>query len=165
VWQGVITLYPKHERGLVLLSRGGGDAAVVREFDLLRKEFVPNGFILPEAKSQVAWRDKDTLYVGTDFGPGSLTSSGYPRLVKEWKRGTALKEAQTIYEGKQTDVSVGASVDHDHGHTYEQISRGITFGSVEQSVGENAGEEGLSASTAERRELRLASRRSARLAR
>jgi hypothetical protein len=39
------------------------------------------------------------------------------------------------------------------------------FGSVGQSVGENGGKEGLSASTAERRELRLASRRSARLAR
>ena len=52
-----------------------------------------DGFTLPEAKSEVAWRDPDSLFVGTDFGPGSLTDSGYPRIVKVWKRGTPLAEA------------------------------------------------------------------------
>jgi prolyl oligopeptidase len=127
VWKGYDVLYPSYDRCLLFLSRGGADAVVVREFDLQTKKFVEGGFYLPEAKSQVAWRDRDTLYVGTDFGPGSLTDSGYPRIVKEWRRHTDLKEASTAFEGKQEDVAVDASVAHDHGHTYEFITRGTTF--------------------------------------
>lgn len=127
VWKGYDVLYPTYDRCLVFLSRGGADAKVVREFDLTKKEFVENGFYLPEAKSEVAWRDRSSIYVGTDFGPGSLTDSGYPRIVKEWRRDTPLKDAKTVFEGQASDVSVGASVVHDHGHTYEIISRGTTF--------------------------------------
>jgi prolyl oligopeptidase len=134
VWKGFHALYPDYKRCLVLLSRGGADATVTREFDLKTKTFITNGFFLPEAKSDVAWRDRDTLYVGTDFGPGSLTDSGYPRIVKEWKRGTPLAQARTIFEGKTTDVAVSASVQHDHGHTYEFIVRGVTFFSNETYI-------------------------------
>lgn len=134
VWKGFHALYPDYDRCLVLLSRGGADANVIREFDLKTKAFITNGFFLPEAKSDVAWRDRDTLYVGTDFGPGSLTDSGYPRIVKEWKRGTPLAQAPTLFEGKKTDVSVSASVSHDHGHTYEFIGRGVTFFSNETFI-------------------------------
>ncbi|HTL59925.1 MAG TPA: prolyl oligopeptidase family serine peptidase [Candidatus Limnocylindrales bacterium] len=134
VWKGYDVLYPTYDRCLVFLSRGGADAKVVREFDLQSKEFVKDGFSLPEAKSDVAWRDRDTLYVGTDFGPGSLTSSGYPRVVKEWKRGTPLTAAKMVFEGKVEDVAVNASVDHDHGHTYEFISRGPTFFTTEEYI-------------------------------
>ncbi len=52
-------------------------------------------------KSDVAWLNRDTLLVGTDFGPGSMTDSGYPRIVKEWKRGTPISEAKTLFEGKK----------------------------------------------------------------
>jgi prolyl oligopeptidase len=134
VWKGYDVLYPTYDRCLMFLSRGGADAIVMREFDLKSKEFIKDGFLLPEAKSEVAWRDKDTLYVGTDFGPGSLTSSGYPRVVKEWRRGTPLGDAKTVFEGKTEDVSVGASVHHDHGNTYEFISRGATFFTTEEYV-------------------------------
>jgi len=97
-------LPPDFRRCLVSLSRGGADASVIREFDTVTKAFVPGGFTLPEAKSSVAWRDADTLWVGTDFGPGSLTTSGYPRVVKLWKRGTPLADAPTVFEGSDTDV-------------------------------------------------------------
>jgi prolyl oligopeptidase len=127
VWKGYDVLYPTYDRCLLSLSRGGADAVVIREFDLVTKQFVKEGFYLPEAKSRVAWRDRDRLYVGTDFGPGSLTDSGYPRIVKEWKRQTALKEATIVFEGKREDVSVDASVAHDHGQVYEFITRGVTF--------------------------------------
>jgi len=127
VWKGVDVLQPGYDRGLVFLSRGGADAAVTREFDLVGKAFVADGFTLPEAKSRVAWRHRDALYVGTDFGAGSLTASGYPRSVKEWQRGTPLAAANTVFEGKVEDVSVAASVVHDHGRIYEFISRGLTF--------------------------------------
>lgn len=127
VWKGYDVLYPAYDRCLVFLSRGGADAKVAREFDLKTREFVKDGFYLPEAKSDVAWRDRNALFVGTDFGPDSLTSSGYPRIVKEWKRATPLAQAQFVFEGKPEDVSVTASVVHDHGHTYEFIRREVTF--------------------------------------
>lgn len=71
---------------MIALSRGGADAAVAREFDTTAKEFVDGGFKLPEAKVRVSWKDENTLWTGTDFGEGSLTSSGYPRFAKEWTR-------------------------------------------------------------------------------
>ncbi len=127
VWNGYQMLEPDYDRCLVELSRGGADATVMREFDVKKKSFVAGGFALPEAKSDLAWRNRDTLYVGTDFGPGSQTSSGYPRLVKEWKRGTPLTAATLVFEGSTNDVSVAASVDHDRGRVYEFIGRGKTF--------------------------------------
>ena len=105
VWAGEHALPPKYERTLVSLSRGGGDAKVVREFDLKTKTFVADGFSLPEAKSESTWRDENTIFVGTEFGPGSLTDSGYPRIVKRWLRGTPLSAAETVFEGEKTDVS------------------------------------------------------------
>ncbi len=134
IWQGYRVLQPDYDRCLIELSRGGADAAVVREFDLDQKAFVKDGFTLPEAKSNVAWRNRDTLYVGTDFGPGSLTTSGYPRVIKEWKRGTALSAARTVFEGKVDDMAVEASVVHDPGRIYEFISREPTFFTDEVSV-------------------------------
>jgi Serine proteases of the peptidase family S9A len=127
VWKGYAVLQPSYDRCLVQLSRGGADATVIREFDLKTKKFVPDGFYLPEAKSEVAWRNKDTIYVGTDYGPGSLTDSGYPRQIKEWKRGTKLSEAELVFEGEKTDVSSGVDVFHDHGRVYEVVGRAPTF--------------------------------------
>jgi len=106
VWKGSTCLPPEFRQCLVTLSRGGSDAAVEREFDTVAKAFVEDGFVVPEAKSQVSWMDADTLWVGTDFGDGSLTSSGYPRIVKLWKRGTSLGDATTIFEGSADDVAV-----------------------------------------------------------
>jgi prolyl oligopeptidase len=105
VYKGTTCLYPDYRHCMVSLSRGGADAVVVREFDTETKSFVPNGFTLPEAKLTVSWKDQDTLWIGTDFGPGSLTKSGYPRIAKEWKRGTPLEQAHTVFEGKPEDVS------------------------------------------------------------
>jgi prolyl oligopeptidase len=127
VWKGYDILYPTYDRCLILLSRGGADATVVREFDLPTKAFVKDGFTLPEAKSQVAWRNRDAVYVGTDFGPGALTDSGYPRIVKEWKRNTPLADAKVIMECRKEEMSIGAGVVHDHGQTYEFASRAVTF--------------------------------------
>jgi prolyl oligopeptidase len=107
VFHGMDCLPPEHRECLVSLSPGGGDADEVREFDPVKLAFEPEGFMLPTAKSNLAWRDADSLFVGTDFGPGSLTSSGYPRIVKLWKRGTPLASAATLFEGKPE--SVGAA--------------------------------------------------------
>ncbi|RZT18107.1 prolyl oligopeptidase [Mycobacterium sp. BK558] len=127
VWAGADVIEPDHTRALVSLSRGGSDAAVVREFDMATRSFVDDGFELAEAKSQTTWLDEDTLLVGTDFGEGSLTESGYPRLVKRWKRGQPLDEAKTIFEGDPADVLVAASVDRTPGFERTLISRALDF--------------------------------------
>ncbi|MEU8818674.1 prolyl oligopeptidase family serine peptidase [Actinoplanes sp. NPDC048796] len=126
-WGGVTVLRPSYDRGLICLSRGGADAVVVREFDLARRVFLEDGFTLPEAKSRVSWIDADHLYVATDFGPGSLTSSGYPRVVKRWRRGTPPAAAELIFEGHADDVSVSAWHDTTPGYERDFISRHLDF--------------------------------------
>jgi prolyl oligopeptidase len=108
VFHGFTCLPPAHRKCLVSLSPGGTDADEVREFDAETLQFVEDGFSLPLAKSSVSWRDADTLYVGTDFGEGTLTTSGYPRIVKLWRRGTPLSAATTLFEGGSGSVSVSA---------------------------------------------------------
>ena len=134
VWKSANVLEPDYDRCLISLSRGGADATVVREFDLKRKRFIDDGFKLSEAKNRVDWRNRDTLYVGTDFGAGSMTKSGYPRVVKEWKRGTPLNEAKTVFEGMVDDVSASGYVVRDHGRVYEFMERSPTFFTDEVSV-------------------------------
>jgi len=127
VWHGADCLKPAYRRCLVALSRGGADASVIREFDLNDKQFVKDGFVLPEAKSNVNWMDTDHVYVATDFGPGSMTKSSYPRIVKEWKRGTPLSSATTVYEVKDDDMSVSAVRDNTPGFERDFVFRQLAF--------------------------------------
>ncbi|ODS62692.1 MAG: prolyl oligopeptidase [Arenimonas sp. SCN 70-307] len=127
VWAGAECLRPEYDRCLIDLSRGGADATVTREFDVSDKAFVEGGFSRPEAKGQVNWIDIDTVYVSTDFGDGSMTDSGYPRIAKEWKRGTPLTAARTIFEGQASDISVGAYRDDTPGYERDFVYRGLTF--------------------------------------
>ncbi|MCF8210693.1 MAG: S9 family peptidase, partial [Rhodoferax sp.] len=127
VWGGANCLAPAYQRCLVSLSPGGSDAKVVREFDLITTQFVASGFTLPEAKSDTTWVDQDTILVGTDFGPGSMTKSGYPRIVKRWARGTSLASAATVYEGKESDVRVYAVSSQAKGHKWVMVGRSIDF--------------------------------------
>lgn len=132
VWKGTQLLRPHRNRALISLSRGGADAAVVREFDIDKREFLAPegenpGFYLPEAKTDIDWIDIDTVYVGTDIGPGSLTDSGYPRLAQRWKRGTPLSSAETVYEGQATDVAISASHDPTPGFERDFVTRSVDF--------------------------------------
>ena len=127
VWKGANCLQPEQTRCLLTLSLGGGDAAVVREFDAAAKAFVAGGFSLPEAKSDVSWYDADALLVGTDYGAGTLTKSGYPRIVKLWKRGTPLASARVVFEGRVEDVSVSAWVARRPEGRLAAIEEGLTF--------------------------------------
>lgn len=127
VWQGATILRPENRRCLIELSRGGADATVVREFDIQQRDFVEGGFELPEAKSSVSWIDENRIYVGTDFGPGSMTTSGYPRLVKEWHRGTPLDQALDVFEGKHEDIGVRGFRDLTKGWERDFIRRARDF--------------------------------------
>ncbi|WP_322857452.1 prolyl oligopeptidase family serine peptidase [Mycobacterium shigaense] len=127
VWAGASVIEPEFTRALVNLSRGGSDAVIVREFDMITREFIADGFSLPEAKSQIGWADPDTVLVGTDFGPGTLTESGYPRIVKRWRRGTPLADAQVVFEGTPTDVSASVNADRTPGFERTFAGRTIDF--------------------------------------
>ncbi len=111
VFKGAQCLKPEYDRCLVSLSPGGGDAVQIREFDIPGKSFVKGGFEIPVAKTSANWIDENHIYVGTDFGPGSMTRSSYPRIAKEWTRGTPLNDARQVYAGKDTDLGVFAGHD------------------------------------------------------
>jgi prolyl oligopeptidase len=127
VWAGAKVIEPDHTLALISLSRGGSDAAIVREFDMRTLSFVGGGFELPEAKTQITWEDSDTVLLGTDFGEGSLTESGYPRLVKRWRRDQSVDDAETLFSGASTDVIVAASVDRTPGFERTMVGRAIDF--------------------------------------
>jgi prolyl oligopeptidase len=127
VWAGADVIEPDLALALIGLSRGGSDATVVREFGMRTREFVENGFELPEAKTDITWESADSVLVGTDFGPGSLTDSGYPRIVKRWRRDQPLSEATTLFTGEPADVSVGAGYDPTPGFERLFIARSFDF--------------------------------------
>jgi prolyl oligopeptidase len=127
VWAGANVIEPDHSLALITLSRGGSDAAVVREFDMHTGEFVVDGFEVPEAKTQISWEDEKTVLIGTDWGEDSLTESGYPRLVKRWRRGTSLEDAETLFSGAYSDVIVAASRDRTPGFERTVLSRAVDF--------------------------------------
>ncbi|WP_420450546.1 prolyl oligopeptidase family serine peptidase [Ilumatobacter sp.] len=130
VFHGSSTRRPDRRRALVDLSPGGSDASVTREFDLVEKRFVPEsegGFTRPLAKGGLTWIDDDTVYVTNDFGPGSLTRSGYPRAVRRWRRGTPIEESEIVYEGEESDVAVGVSVSDVPGHRHHVVERAPDF--------------------------------------
>ncbi|MEO1585932.1 MAG: prolyl oligopeptidase family serine peptidase [Bacteroidota bacterium] len=126
VFKGATGLYPDYERFLVSLSKGGGDAVEVREFDLESKRFVEDGFFLPEAKGGMSWINENEVIVATDFGDG-MTTSGYPKQVKAWKRGTSLDEAKLLFEGEETDVIASGFVLNTPESNYTMILQKPSF--------------------------------------
>lgn len=127
VFKGAQCMKPAYERCLLSLSTDGGDAVALREFDIPSKSFVKDGFVLPIAKTEASWIDQDHIYVGTDFGPGSMTKSSYPRIVKEWTRGTPLSAASTVYEGKPDDLAVSAFRDRTPGYERDFVTVATDF--------------------------------------
>ncbi|AUT59445.1 prolyl oligopeptidase family serine peptidase [Paraburkholderia terrae] len=105
-------LHPDGDRALILLSPDGGDSVVVREFDIERRRFVRDGFVIePAGKHAVEWIDRDTVYVGWDGGDDTVTRSGYPREVRRWVRGTSLADSPVVFRGEFDDVSVDGAYD------------------------------------------------------
>ena len=128
VWKGADCEPVAERRCMLNLSNGGEDAVTLREFDLGTGQFVPNGFTLPTSKQGIAWETADSLLVTRDWGPGTMTSSGYPFVVKRLKRGQPIDQAVEIYRGQPSDVAVSASSMVDgEGHRLTLVDRGITF--------------------------------------
>lgn len=129
VWHGATHLAPDYTRALVSLSRGGSDADVTREFDIPTRTFVDGGFERAESKGGMSWTiaGAEEVFIYTDFGPGSMTTSGYPRTVRRWRRGTPLEDARVVYEGDETDMYIAAGADRTPGFEREFAMRHIAF--------------------------------------
>lgn len=130
VYQGSTCLPPALNKCMIALSDGGEDATIMREFDMMTKQFVTGGFVL-DAKSQggIDWIDADTLLVGRGFGESTLTESAYPFTSRVWKRGARIEDAPEIFRGERTDVSSGASLLRDNKGTIHARTayRGVSF--------------------------------------
>lgn len=129
VYHGTTCLRPEERHCLVALSDGGKDADEMRELDLVTKQFVDGGFRLPESKGSATWIDANTLLVWRDFGPGTLTKSGYPFVVKRLERGQPLDQAVEVFRGAPDDVSANAFTLRDADGRLQAVlaSRNITF--------------------------------------
>ncbi len=127
VFAGSDLLFPDHDRALVQLSPDGGDAVVIREFDLATRSFVAGGFDVPHAKTRVSWIDHDRIFIASDFGPGSLTTSGYPRQARSWRRGEPLAEAEQVFEIPVDHVGLWAFHHHTVGYERDTLLDGIAF--------------------------------------
>ncbi len=127
VFSGASRLYPDFNLCLVAMSPDGGDASEMREFDIETRSFVEGGFSAPASKSGFSWLDKDTVIVSAAFEEDDKTESGYPRVVKLWKRGTRLEDATPIFEAEKQDLAAGAGVDYDGDKPYLFLARTLAF--------------------------------------
>ena len=128
VANGLNCLYPGNGLCLVSLSAGGEDAETLREFDLKTGKFVEHGFVLPHSKQSVDWLDKDSLLVARDWGPGTMTKSGYPFVVKLWKRGQPLEQAKEVFRGTENDVdAAGYTLNDSQGHRVTLLRTMVNF--------------------------------------
>jgi prolyl oligopeptidase len=139
IWGGSTTFPPSHEKAILRLSRGGGDAVVLREFDLPRKEFVEHGFNLPEAKGGIDWLDANTLLLSSAYGEGMATTSGYARAVRLWRRGTPPEDASTLFEVPPESMSAGASVDRTQARESVWFAERLGFFDVTLHLGDRSG--------------------------
>ena len=127
VFSGASRLYPDFSRCLLSMSPDGGDASEMREFDIETRSFIEGGFRAPASKSGFGWLDKDTVIVSAAFEESDKTESGYPRVIKLWKRGTALEEATPIFEAQKDDLAAGAGVEFDGEKRHVFLARAINF--------------------------------------
>ncbi|MBC7713854.1 MAG: S9 family peptidase [Rhizobacter sp.] len=122
---------PDKKRALIFLSPGGSDADTMREFDFASKSFVADGFKLPMSKGSASWLSNDEIFLERDFGPDTLTESGYPRTIRRLKRGQNLAEAKIIFETPASDTLLYVNTYHQKGASNTYIHRRMDFYSGE----------------------------------
>jgi prolyl oligopeptidase len=128
VFKGSQCAKPDYRRCLISLSNGGKDAVEIREFDVERRAFIEDGFRLPQGKQDAAWETPDRLLVAREWGPGTMTQSGYAYIVKRLDRGETLGAAREVFRGEATDVGVSPAVLYDgDGRRAVVFVRSVTF--------------------------------------
>jgi prolyl oligopeptidase len=130
VYKGATCLPPHETRCLISIvgrRQGRGDGARVRPRDAHVRQRTASS--CPSPRAAPSWIDENTLLISRDFGPGTLTSSGYPMIVKVLKRGQTIDQAQTVFTGQPTDVSGRGYTLRDADGVVQAtlINRGINF--------------------------------------
>jgi prolyl oligopeptidase len=138
-WSGAVTIPGSHDRAILMLSRGGADAVVLREFDLPARDFVSGGFTLPEAKGGAAWLDRDNLLLSSAWGEGMATNSGYARTVRLWRRGTNPSSAPIIFQTGAEHMGVWAELDRDYAEERVEFVERIGFFDAAYWIGDRTG--------------------------
>src|SRR5271163_1559803 len=139
IWSGAATLPGSHDRAILMLSRGGADARMLRELDLSSRAFVRGGFDLPEAKGGAAWLDRDNLLLSSAWGDGMATSSGYARTVRLWRRGTDPAAAPIIFATNREAMAVWAEVNREDIDERIEIVERIGFFDAAFWIGDRTG--------------------------
>lgn len=134
VFGGASRLYPDFSRALLSISPDGGDASEMREFDIETRTFIEDGFYASASKSSFSWVDIDTVLVAAAFEDSDKTESGYPRVIKRWKRGTPLESAEVVFEVARDELLAGAGVLHDGDRKHVVLSRVMDFFTSQLSV-------------------------------
>ncbi len=127
VFGGASWLGPENRYCLLSLSDGGKDESYIREFDAVEKKFVGGGFSIPESKGSAAWIDRDQILVATNYGTGTMTSSGYPAVAKLWKRGEDPANAVTVHKTDTTNMGVFVSGGEVNGKQYVFLNDNVGF--------------------------------------
>jgi prolyl oligopeptidase len=138
-WSGAATLPGSHDRAILMLSRGGADAVLLREFDLAARDFVAGGFTLPEAKGGAAWVDRDTLLLSSAWGEGMATHSGYARTVRLWQRGTEPRVAPVIFATDAEKMAVSADRDREAAEERLEFAERLGFFDAVLWIGDRGG--------------------------
>ena len=139
IWSGATTLPGSHDRAILRLSRGGGDAVVLREFDLASKSFVKDGFHLAEAKSNASWLDRDSLILSSALGDNHSTKSGYARTTRVWRRGQTIDQAEQIFETNSENVALWSMVDHSRSRHNIWFTERLGFFDAVYRLGDQSG--------------------------
>lgn len=144
IWAGAVTLPPEHDRAILRLSRGGSDAVVLREFDILNRCEVAGGFFLPEAKGGVDWLDRDHLLLSSAYGGDDMvTSSGYGRKVRLWRRGERIDSAITLFDTAPNHMAAWADVDRSTGEEQVWYAEKLDFFNTRWHLGDRSGPDKL----------------------
>lgn len=106
--EGVAHYTLEPTRCLLSLSPGGSDAVVTREYDLENRGFVAQGFDFVLGKNQIAWRDRDSVWVCPAWEPAQCTRAGYPRAVWLLRRGQPWSAARKVFEAPPDSMMVSA---------------------------------------------------------
>lgn len=133
VFQGA-DISPSRQRCLLFLSRDGQDASVKREYSLKDKQFVTDGFFIPESKSGATWFDEDRLLVAFAVTESQKTEAGYSQEVRTWKRGQAPEQAVLLLQGQKKDLSTYAYSGEENGKKHFFIGRALDFQNSENFV-------------------------------
>ncbi len=127
VYGGATWLGPGNRYCLLHLSDGGKDESVIREFDAVEKKFVGGGFSIPESKGSATWIDSDHILVATNYGPGTMTSSGYPAVARIWTRGEDPANAVTVHRTDTANMGIFVNGGEVNGKQYVFLNENVGF--------------------------------------